>query len=197
MKVSSIRLCNMFLYFHDFSHISPKWQILWNDNILVMKDYILDKCVSDNHNDLQNVKWTRMQQPQGLVQGGVFVSETNLESKSRENLFAHYYILNSPIVLMFCTGQGSDTSVFAAKLRQDWTIERNVMDERRFARFEFNVSFGRISHIAQHLWAPSQYPTSNGSWRQGIKGEMTCTVYVALVWNIIYWIMMIITLFTE
>ena len=29
--------------------------------------------------------------------------------------------------------------------------------------------------------------TSNGSWRQGIKGEMTCTVYVALVWNIIYW----------
>ena len=39
--------------------------------------------------------------------------------------------------------------------------------------------------------------TSNGSWRQGIKGEMTCTVYVAVVWNIIYWIMMIITLFTE
>ena len=32
--------------------------------------------------------------------------------------------------------------------------------------------------------------TSNGSWRQGIKGEMTCTVYVALVWNITYWIMM-------
>ena len=28
-------------------------------------------------------------------------------------------------------------------------------------------------------------PTSNGSWRQGIKGEMTCTGYVALVWNII------------
>ena len=24
--------------------------------------------------------------------------------------------------------------------------------------------------------------TSNGSWRQGIKGGMTCTVYVALVW---------------
>ena len=45
--------------------------------------------------------------------------------------------------------------------------------------------------------ALSQYNTSNGSWRQGIKGEMTCTVYVALVWNIIYWIMMIITLFTE
>ena len=34
----------------------------------------------------------------------------------------------------------------------------------------------------------STTPTSNGSWRQGIKGEMTCTVYVALVWNnIIKW----------
>ena len=33
--------------------------------------------------------------------------------------------------------------------------------------------------------------TSNGSWRQGIKGEMTCTVYVALVWNIIYWMIII------
>ena len=29
-------------------------------------------------------------------------------------------------------------------------------------------------------------------WRQGIKGEMTCTGYVALVWNIIYRIMTII-----
>ena len=28
----------------------------------------------------------------------------------------------------------------------------------------------------------SKGPTSNGSWRQGIKGEMTCTGYVALVW---------------
>ena len=28
--------------------------------------------------------------------------------------------------------------------------------------------------------------------RQGIKGEMTCTVDVALVWNITYWIMMLI-----
>ena len=33
--------------------------------------------------------------------------------------------------------------------------------------------------------------TSNGSCRQGINVEMTCTVYVALIWNIICWIMMI------
>ena len=43
-----------------------------------------------------------------------------------------------------------------------------------------------LTLILQVIWQ-----TSNGSWRQGIKGEMTCTVYVALVWNIIYWIIMI------
>ena len=40
------------------------------------------------------------------------------------------------------------------------------------------------------VYGPVTVVTSNGSWRQGIKGEMTCTVYVALVWNIIYWIIM-------
>ena len=33
------------------------------------------------------------------------------------------------------------------------------------------------------------------TWRQGIKREMTCTVYVALVWNIIYWICIWMPLF--
>ena len=60
-----------------------------------------------------------------------------------------------------------------------WRVARNLM--RRFHGFRCETTI----------------TTSNGSWRQGIKGEMTCTVYVALVWNIIYWIMMIITLFTE
>ena len=43
-----------------------------------------------------------------------------------------------------------------------------------------------------YLYHTSDKITSNGSWRQGIKGEMTCTGYVALVWNIIYRIMTII-----
>ena len=59
-----------------------------------------------------------------------------------------------------------------------------------YSRKDFNY----LCHINAKEW---HQLTSNGSWRQGIKGEMTCTVYVALVWNIIYWIMMIITLFTE
>ena len=53
-----------------------------------------------------------------------------------------------------------------------------------------SISFGVASqwlslfghHPRFHLWKD----TSNGSWRQGIKGEMTCTVYVELVWDIIY-----------
>ena len=49
------------------------------------------------------------------------------------------------------------------------------------------------SFSTQHpQWIGTNTTTSNGSWRQGIKGEMTCTVYVALVWNIIHWIIMII-----
>ena len=45
------------------------------------------------------------------------------------------------------------------------------------------------------LPAPSKVKPSNGSWRQGIKGEMPCTVYVALVWNIIYLIYIWMPLF--
>ena len=61
-----------------------------------------------------------------------------------------------------------------------------------FKTFLVTISMGSERHFLL-----ISIGTSNGSWRQGIKGEMTCTVYVALVWNIIYWIMMIITLFTE
>ena len=62
-----------------------------------------------------------------------------------------------------------------------------------------NQYLGGVDH--KSFLSPSHSLTSNGSWRQGIKGEMTCTVYVALVWNNnnnddddddIYWIMMII-----
>ena len=67
-------------------------------------------------------------------------------------------------------------------------------------KIDWNILVLR-DQCSRTFWASSRYryrdTTSNGSWRQGIKGEMTCTVYVALVWNIIYWIMMIITLFTE
>ena len=49
-----------------------------------------------------------------------------------------------------------------------------------------------LNDLRAATYAVTYIHTSNGSWRQGIKGEMTCTVYVALVWNFIYWIMMTI-----
>ena len=54
------------------------------------------------------------------------------------------------------------------------------------------IQYGlKVVFCLRHLLPPIII-TSNGSWRQGIKCEMTCTVYVALVWNIIYWIIIII-----
>ena len=39
--------------------------------------------------------------------------------------------------------------VFSAQFENDWTTDTDVMGERDCARFEFNVSFGPISSIAQ------------------------------------------------
>ena len=41
------------------------------------------------------------------------------------------------------------------KFETDCTIVTDVMDERDFARFEFKMSFGRLSYIAQYLWLAS------------------------------------------
>ena len=41
---------------------------------------------------------------------------------------------------------------YCAEFHNDWTTETDVMDERDFAQFEFSMSFGRISYMAQHPW---------------------------------------------
>ena len=51
-----------------------------------------------------------------------------------------------------------------------------------------------VTSCLEQLNLLTKASTSNGSWRQGIKGEMTCTGYVVLVWNIIYRIMTIIVI---
>ena len=75
--------------------------------------------------------------------------QTHLKHESREISFAHKISLFSPIVLKFCTEHGSDTAVLCAKFQKDWTAESGVKDERNFARFEFKMSFRRMSHVAQ------------------------------------------------
>ena len=56
------------------------------------------------------------------------------------------------------------------------------------------VNVDKVVFLILYLECYPTYKTSNGSWRQGIKGEMTRTGYVALVWNIIYRIMTIIVI---
>ena len=55
----------------------------------------------------------------------------------------------------------------AISSQTDWTIESDVVDERNFARFEFKISFGRISYIAQHPgWLTTQQPSPPAAWQQ-------------------------------
>ena len=79
-----------------------------------------------------------------------YPSEIHLKLKFHEISFAHNSCFSSPIALKFCTEHDSVTAVLCAKFQTDWTIETDVMDERDFVRFEFKMSFGRISYIAQH-----------------------------------------------
>ena len=74
-------------------------------------------------------------------------SETRLKPKYREISFVHHSFFSNPIVLKFCTEHGSDTAVL---LQSDRTTETDVTAERDFARFEFKMSFERVSYIAQH-----------------------------------------------
>ena len=80
------------------------------------------------------------------------ITETHSKPKPREISFAHHLFSNQPIVLKLCTEYGSDTAVLCAKFQNDWAAETDAMDERDFARFDFKMSFGRISYITQYPW---------------------------------------------
>ena len=79
-----------------------------------------------------------------------YPSETHLKLKSAEILYVHNLLINHSIVLKFCPEHGSDTAMLCAKFQNDWTTETDFMDERDIARFEFKMSFRRISYIVQH-----------------------------------------------
>ena len=72
---------------------------------------------------------------------------THLKLKSRKIPFAYNLSISYPIVFFFsnCTEHGNDTAMLCANYQTNWTIEMEVMDKRDFARFEFKMSFGRIS----------------------------------------------------
>ena len=108
-----------------------------------------------------------------------YPSETRLKLKSRKKSFVHNIGLNNPIVLKCWTEHGSITVVLCAKFQDDWAIEKNVMDWRNFARFEFKMSFGG-------------YPILHC-----IRGSVLCTVkpvyndhlmgYFSAIWSSSRW----------
>ena len=48
--------------------------------------------------------------------------------KSLKNSFAHNLICSCPIILKFCTEQGSDTAMLCAKFQNDGETEMDVME---------------------------------------------------------------------
>ena len=56
----------------------------------------------------------------------------------------------------FCTEHGSDTAVLCAKLQNDWATEAAIIDEQIFLRFQFQMSFKRISYIATAACFPKR-----------------------------------------
>ena len=77
-------------------------------------------------------------------------SKIHLKPKSHEISFAHNLLLSYPIVLKFCTEDGSITALLLCEECQNDAISpMDVTDEWDLARFAFKMSFGQICYIAQ------------------------------------------------
>ena len=85
--------------------------------------------------------------------------QTHIYASLRFNELIRSY----PIVWTLFAKHDSDSAVFYAKFNNDWTIGMDAVVERDFARFEFNMCFGRIfsialglrksfSHLAEYTW---------------------------------------------
>ena len=88
-----------------------------------------------------------------------FPPETHPELKSCKTFYAHDLLCIHSFVLKFCTEHGGIPAVLSAKFQNDCISETDVMDKRVFSRFEFKMSFERLSYIAQHhrsLWSATR-----------------------------------------
>ena len=88
-------------------------------------------------------RWILYSSQPGALGNIGYPSEMHLKLKSREVSFVHSWFCNCQIVLTFCTKYDSSTLILC-KFQNDWTIARDFMDKRGFARFEFNMCFGPI-----------------------------------------------------
>ena len=79
---------------------------------------------------------------------GFSKKKKTLQLRSGEIAFTKNAFLSCPIILKFCSEHGSDTVVLWAKCQNDWTMEMDIVDERVFVKFQFNVCWGEIFCIA-------------------------------------------------
>ena len=73
-------------------------------------------------------------------------------NSSHQNSFAHNLFPSQPIFFKLVSEHRSDTVMLCAKFQNDSANETNVMHEKAFVRFEFKMSFRRIScGVQPHL----------------------------------------------
>ena len=94
----------------------------------------------------------------------VVISETHLKLKSREISLGHNLLFMCQIVLKFRTYHCSFVAGFCTNYQNDLTTETDVLDERDFARFEFMMSFGRITDTETAPWFPFQWSARTWSY---------------------------------
>ena len=93
----------------------------------------------------------------------------------------HNIRFNYPIVLKL----NIITAVLCAKFQEDCTSALDVKGERDFARFEFKMSFGRISYIAQHLrWIYEDFIQPVIKDVNGLEDRKKCHVIFTFDWFI-------------
>ena len=86
--------------------------------------------------------------PWGLLQYRVSTWNASWKPKLRAISFIHSLLLSYQIDRRFGAEFDIINAVLCAHVPCDLTIEMDIMDGGEFARFEFNMSFGRIVFIA-------------------------------------------------
>ena len=85
----------------------------------------------------------------GLVCNIEYPSKTDLKVKSREISFVISTRFDNPIAVKCCSEHDNITAMLCLAFQNDFTTEARIIGERDFARWEFKMSFGRISYITQ------------------------------------------------
>ena len=98
--------------------------LAWGRNLFVISQFHRPSIVV-------HIGVTKHIKPMGCSNRG-YPTEIHRKLKSCEISFAHKIYRSCPIVLTFCTEDGSDTAMRCVKFQPDWGIDTDVMNERYF-----------------------------------------------------------------